>query len=198
MKKAIIGAGGFAREVFYGMTLEDQRVTEFFVNDEYATEGFSRPLSELDFNEYEILVAIGDPVVRKKVVESLPPEAKFFTFISEDARIFDTSIIGRGCAICAGTVITVDVIIEDHVHLNLNTTIGHDSVISKFTTVSPGVNVSGNVYVGENCYLGTNSSIRESIQICDDVTIGLNSGVVKNIDVSGTYVGLPAKVISYK
>ena len=37
--------------------------------------------------------------------------------------------------------------------------------------------------------------IREKISICDDVIIGLNSGVVGDIVESGVYVGTPAKKI---
>jgi serine acetyltransferase len=44
-------------------------------------------------------------------------------------------------------------------------------------------------------YLGSNSSVREKTKITDDIIVGLNSGVVKNITESGTYVGVPAKRI---
>ena len=57
----------------------------------------------------------------------------------------------------------------------------------------PGAIVSGNVTMGNNVYMGTNSTIREEITITDNVTVGLNSGVIKNINQEGTYVGLPAK-----
>jgi len=46
-----------------------------------------------------------------------------------------------------------------------------------------------------NVYFGTNSSVREKISICDNVVVGLNAGVVKNITESGIYVGVPAKKI---
>ena len=59
----------------------------------------------------------------------------------------------------------------------------------------PGSVVSGNVTLGNKVYLGTNSSIKEKITICDDVIIGLNTGVVKDIKDSGTYVGYPIKKI---
>ena len=45
------------------------------------------------------------------------------------------------------------------------------------------------VNLGNKVYLGTNSCIREKISICDDVTIGLSTGIVKNITESGVYVG---------
>jgi serine acetyltransferase len=59
----------------------------------------------------------------------------------------------------------------------------------------PGAIVSGDCNISDNVYVGTNSSIREKISICDDVIIGLNSGVVSDIVESGVYVGTPAKKI---
>ena len=44
-------------------------------------------------------------------------------------------------------------------------------------------------------YLGTNSSIKEKITVSKLTTIGSNATVVKDIQESGTYVGVPAKKI---
>jgi UDP-3-O-[3-hydroxymyristoyl] glucosamine N-acyltransferase len=57
----------------------------------------------------------------------------------------------------------------------------------------PGAVVSGNVIIGDKVYMGTNSSIRQKIKVCNDVIIGLNAGVIKNIEESGTYTGTPTK-----
>ena len=59
----------------------------------------------------------------------------------------------------------------------------------------PGAIISGNVNVGDYVYLGTNSSIREKLNITKSVTIGLNSGVVKDISTPGVYAGVPVKKI---
>ena len=55
--------------------------------------------------------------------------------------------------------------------------------------------VSGNVTIGEYFYMGNNSSIREKIIIGDNIKIGMNAAVVKDITESGTYVGVPIKKI---
>ena len=55
--------------------------------------------------------------------------------------------------------------------------------------------ISGNCNIGKHVYFGTNSSVREKITMCDNVTIGLNSGVVKDINEEGVYAGLPTKKI---
>ena len=59
----------------------------------------------------------------------------------------------------------------------------------------PGAIVSGNVDIKDRVYLGTNSTIIEKKRICDDVTIGANGVVVRDIINPGTYVGVPVKKI---
>ena len=108
----------------------------------------------------------------------------------------DTNIeIGEGSVICAGSILTTNIKIGKHSHLNLLTTIGHDTVVGDYFTTAPGAKISGNCNIGECVYFGTNSSVREKITICDNVTIGLNGGVVKNINKSGIYVGVPTRLL---
>jgi sugar O-acyltransferase (sialic acid O-acetyltransferase NeuD family) len=192
MKKAIIGAGGFADEVKAHM---DDLTMKCFVNDEYFTVNNQNilPLSSFNPEEYEVLVAIGNPKIRKKIVSELPFNTRYFSFIHQSAIILGNDIeIGEGSIVCAGSIITTNCKIGKHSHLNLQTTIGHDCSIGDFFTTAPGTKVSGNCKIGNLVYLGTNSSVREKINICSDVTIGLNSGVVKHINESGIYIGTPS------
>jgi len=194
MKKAIVGFGGFAKEVYYSMLSGDEKIEVFFVSDEYYNgQEMVLPLSKLDVSKYEIAVAIGDPITRKKIVDSLPSDVKYFTHIHKSSIILSSDIsIGEGSIICAGSIITCNVKLGRHTHLNLMSTIGHDSIIGDFFTTAPGAKISGNCEIEDSVYIGTNASVREKIKICSSVTIGLNSGVVKNIDVPGVYVGTPA------
>ena len=103
--------------------------------------------------------------------------------------------LGRGNIICAGTILTVNIQIEDFCIINLDCTIGHDDVLDSFVTIYPSVNVSGNVHVGQCSELGTGTQIIQGIKIKEETIIGAGSVVVKNIDESGTYVGTPVKRI---
>lgn len=191
MKKALIGSGGFAREIMAHMGIK----LPCFVDDDFVS-GDDIPLSKFDPNEYEVLIAVGDPNVRYRIFEKLPKNTKFFTFIHHSAQILDSNIhIGDGSVICANCILTTNIKIGNHSHLNLLTTIGHDTTIGDFLTTAPGAKVSGNCEIGDRVYIGTNASIKQKIKICDDVVIGLNAGVVKNIDIKGTYVGVPAKLL---
>lgn len=196
MKKGIVGKGGFGRELFYSMTKEEQANTVFF--DDNIKDGDSNtfPLSNFDKTQYELIIAIGDSNIRENLVKRLPLDTKYFTFIHPSAQVHDNNIeIGEGSIICAGTIITTNIKIGKHAHLNLLTTIGHDTQIGNYFTTSPGAKISGNCIINDRVYLGTNTSIRQGISICSNVILGLNAGVVKNITEPGVYGGTPAKKI---
>jgi len=196
MKKAIIGAGGFGREVYWSLPPQERLKTKFFVDDKYhnTTDPLISPLSTFDPLEFEVVVAIGDPRVRFDIVQKLPIETKYFTYIDPSAKILDPNIeIGEGSIICAGCILTTNIKIGKHAHLNLQTTIGHDCVIGDYLTTVPGAKISGNCKIYDCVYIGTNASIKEKISIHSLATIGLNAGVVKHIEEPGVYIGTPAK-----
>ena len=188
MKKALIGNGGHAREVQSQMDIELFR----FVSDEYWKEGDDRllPLSKFNPDKYIVMIAVANSKDREDIVRKLPINTQYFTFIHPTAQLMnDDIIIGEGSFIGANSIITCNVEIGKHSILNRANHIGHDCRIGDYFSAMPGSIVSGNVNLGNKVYLGTNSSIREKITICDNVTIGLNTGIVKDIILSGTYIG---------
>ena len=198
MKKGIIGAGGFGREVYWSLNPIERNNTVFFVDDEYWDDSDDKilPLSLFETNKYEVVVAIADSYHRQRIVESLPKGTKYFTHIHPSAQIHGDDVeIGEGSIICAGTIITTNVKIGKHAHLNLITTIGHDCVIGDYFTTAPGVQISGNETIGNRVYFGTRSCMKQKLTICDDVIIGMNAGLTKSITESGTYIGTPATKI---
>lgn len=196
MRKALIGAGGFADEIKAQMNEFDMIC---FVDDFYYKENNKNilPISEFNPTEYEVLVAVGDSFLRKELIGRLPKETKYFTFIHKSAQILGNDVeIGEGSIICAGTIITTNCVLGKHTHLNLQTTIGHDCRIGNYFTTAPGVKISGNNEIGECVYIGTNASTKQKLKISDNVIVGMNAAVVKDIFESGTYVGVPAKKIN--
>lgn len=195
LEKAIIGAGGFAREIAAALGLPN---IKFFVDDQYMkVESGIYGLSQFDPEKYEVVVAVGDPRARFDIIQRLPENTKYFTFIDPTAQIHDGGnvIIGEGSIICAGSILTTNIKIGKHAHLNLYTTVGHDTEIGDYFTTAPGAKISGNCKIYDLVYIGTNSSVREKITIHSLTTVGLNAGVVKDIEEPGIYVGVPAKKI---
>jgi sugar O-acyltransferase (sialic acid O-acetyltransferase NeuD family) len=195
MKRALIGAGGFAREI--KAHIGDLTI-KCFIDDLFWEENneFIFPLSQFNPHEYEVIVAIGDPKDRYDMIQRLPKETQYFSFIHPSAQILGNDIkIGKGSIVCAGCILTTNITIGDHAHLNLQTTIGHDCEIGDYFTTAPGAKISGNCKIYDCVYIGTNASIKQKISIHSFATIGLNAGVTKHIEDSGTYIGTPAKKI---
>lgn len=191
MRKAIFGYGGHAREVIHFIN----EPVDIFVDDEYSDD-FLKPISSFDPNIYELMICIGESNLRKKVKESLPKDTKYFSFTHPTSIISYDIIIGEGTYIGPYSIVTTNIKLGNHCILNRGVQIGHDSIIGDFFSAMPGSIVSGNCEIGDSVYLGSNSSVREKIKISNDVIVGLNSGVVKNINTGGTYVGVPAKKIN--
>ena len=190
MKKALIGFGGHAREVL--AQIGEDLVC--FVDDQYVVEG-TQPLSSFDPTKYEVMVAVGDSRGRYDIVQRLPKETKYFTFIHPTAIIMNNVEIGEGSFIGAYSMLTTNIKIGKHALLNRGNQIGHDCLIGDYFSAMPGAIVSGNVTIYSCVYMGTNSTIREKVSIHSLVTIGLNAGVTNHIEESGVYVGIPAKKI---
>lgn len=191
MKIGIFGYGGHAREV----ACQINHPVTFFVDDEYSNE-FTKPISEFDVDSYNMIIAVSNPINRKKIVDRLPKKTKYFTFIHPSAIIMDKKIkIGEGSFIGANSILTTNIIIGKHSILNRGNHIGHDTIIGDFFSAMPGAVVSGNVTIGDMVYMGTNSSVIEEKIITNEVTIGSNGTVVKDITSKGVYVGVPCKKI---
>ena len=189
MKLALFGYGGHAREVACQM---DQEVT-FFVDDEYAND-ITKPISEFNPEEYLMMVAVADSHDRKAIVDRLPKETKYFTFIHPTVQIMDDNIeVGEGSFIGANSILTTNVKLGKHALLNRGNHIGHDCFIGDYFSAMPNAVIGGNVWIDNKVYLGSCSNIREKIKIVANTTIGMNAAVVKNLTESGTYVGIPAK-----
>lgn len=195
MIRAIIGNGGHARDMIAWMGYEPP----IFVDDAYydPEQKNTMPISLFDPDKYEVIVAIGSSIDRSNVVSRLPKETKYFTFIHNFSFVAPRAQIGEGSMICPGTIVAGgNLKIGKHALLNISSTIGHDCQIKDFFTASPGANISGSCEIGNRVYFGANSSCKEKIHVCDDVLIGLQSGVIRNITEPGTYVGVPVRRLS--
>jgi sugar O-acyltransferase (sialic acid O-acetyltransferase NeuD family) len=204
-KICIVGTGGFGKEVLCclidSLNSTNKQIDDiacFMVSDDHFKKerilgAEVIPQSQFDPAKYDVVVAIGDPKIRKKMVESLPNDTTYTTIIHPSAVISRWVEIGEGSVVTAGTILTCDIKIGKHAHLNLHTTIGHDCIIGDYFTSTPGVNISGNCTFGDCVYFGTSSSAREKLAICSNVTIGMGGVVVKSIDTEGVYIGNPLK-----
>lgn len=205
----LYGSGGFAREVLQILLdVNDEQPTWTvlgFLDDDpgalgqdihgYPVLGGSDWL--LGRPEVQVSVAIGSPHIKRRIVNRLAEQGHtaYATLVHPRAWIGRRVQLGSGVTICAGTCVTTDIQIGDHVILNLDCTVGHDSILGDFVTAAPSVNVSGNVEVGEGCDLGTGSVVIQGKSIGEWSIVGAGAVVVKDLPANVTAVGAPASPI---
>lgn len=208
----IIGAGGFGREVAW-LVERINAVTptwkiKGFIDDNEAIhgkyEGGYQVIGGCEYlinlsEEVWLVCAVGCARVRKKIINKFKGcnNIKFATVIDPSVIISNRVSVGEGTIICAGTIVTVDITIGNHVIINLDCTLGHDDIIGDFVTIYPSVNVSGCVNVGECAELGTGMQIIQGKNIGREAIVGAGAVVVKDIPEKCTAVGSPAKAIKF-
>lgn len=213
MKKiAIIGAGGFGREVkmLIDQINEFKKVYEFigFYDDNFnkgiKINGYTilGSVNDLTLTDYEldVVISIANTTIKKNIHEVL----KINNFISFPSIIHPSVLIGKdmvdigyGCIICASTIITVNISIGNFVILNLGCTVGHDTKIGDYCSFMPSVNISGEVIIENSVYVGTGAKIINLLTIGYSTIVGAGAIVSKNLPEKCTAVGIPAKPIKF-
>lgn len=205
----IIGVGGFAKEILFLLERNNEDYKQWnilgFVDNTLPPKTEILGYSVLGNDEWliaqkrEICVvcAVGNPKLKAKILAKfLDKENLSFPNLIDNSVIISKHVkLGKGCIICAGSILTVNITFFDFVTINLDCTIGHDSRIGAYTTVYPGVHISGNVEIGSLSEIGTGSQIIQGIKIYDKVIVGAGSVLIRNIDNSCTVVGNPARIV---
>lgn len=211
MKKiAIVGAGGFGREV---KMLIDQinektplyEIVGFYDDKTHANIingipylGAIENINEIDYSVC-LAIAIGDPATKKKIIDNIHNENIEYPNLIHPSVIIgkDNVFLGKGNIICAGVIITIDIEIENFVILNLSCTLGHDTKIKSFCSFMPTVNISGEVLIHNSVYVGTGAKIINLLEIGENTIVGAGAVVAKSLPANCTAVGIPAKPIKF-
>jgi len=211
---AIYGAGGFAREVAWLIESHNDGADEWrvvcFIDDNSANHGkclndvpvMGLAQARETFPNAKAIGGIGSPKTRQLVVEKAAAVGfEFATLVHPRVERSRWIEIGTGTVICAGNILTTNIVLGRHVQINLDCTIGHDVIMSDYATLAPGVHISGCVHIGQRVYIGTgavviNGTPEEPLVIGNDVVVGAGACVVRPVPAGLTVVGVPAKPIN--
>ena len=200
----IVGASGFGREVAWLIEeLETWNIAGFIDDNESIQNTIINNIPVIGNTDFlldmkdniNVVIAIGNPYIREKIVQKLISKETicFPNIIAKDVRISKYVKMGIGNIICTGTILTTNISLGNFNHINLDCTVGHDVVLNDYITVYPSVNISGNVNIDYYSELGTGSKIIQGKTLAKSVVLGAGAVVVKNLEESGTYVGVPTK-----
>jgi sugar O-acyltransferase (sialic acid O-acetyltransferase NeuD family) len=200
----IYGAGGLGREVLALIQVTEEWEPKGFIDDGVEAGRIINGLTVIgglqkiqSIGEVNVIIALGNPLSKAKLVNKFPANVNFPVLIHPRATILDVASvsIGHGSIITAGVILTTDIQIGEHVLINLNATIGHDTTIGACSSIMPGVNISGQVRIGQSVLLGSGCNIRNRVVIGNRGQVGMGAVVLEELKEDDTVVGIPAKEI---
>ena len=195
-KIVIIGAGGHGRVV-----ADIARACGYkeiiFLDDAYSTltEG-----KVSDFEKYKeeasFVVAIGNSKIREKIQNQLLDYGCQIATLKHPSAVIGSNVLfGIGTVVMPGVVINNGSRIGDGVILNTACSVDHDNVIGDYCHVSVGAHLAGTVKVEEHTWVGAGAVVSNNLNVCKECMIGVGAVVVEDIEESGTYVGVPARLL---
>lgn len=205
----IVGAKGFAKEIFEILYQENQTQNIAFFDD-VNLDGPDKVFDKFDilknkvavlqyFSRYgnKFTIGVGSPILRKKLFDKFKElKGILVSTISKNSDIGSFNvIISEGVNILSGVKISNEVIIGKAVIIYYNTVVTHNCEIGDFVEISPSVSILGNVQIGAYSHIGSSATILPNIKIGSNVTIGAGSVITKDIPDNSMVVGVPGKII---
>ena len=194
----IIGMGGHA-EVILEIALQNNLSVLGFLDDDIHKKdlfGYSRIGAVCDCLQFrdtaQFIVAIGDNQIRESIMQEYD-DLQFATLIAPSAQVSRFAKINSGTVVMANATINSNTTIGRGCIINSGAIVEHDSFIHDFVHIAPNATLCGAVCVGKNTLIGAGSTVKNNTSICDNVIVGVQSAIVKDITVPGIYMGIPAK-----
>lgn len=213
-KIAIVGAGGFGKEVFsiiksINKIQKQWDFIGFFDDNLYSQNikenGFGKIIGNTemlnDFREkLAVVVAVGNGEVLKKITDKINNHQVYFPNIVHPSVLFldeETTDIGQGNIFSAHCIVSCNVKIKDFNIFNTRATLGHDVQVGSFNVFSPNVQVSGSVIIENLNFFGFNSGIIQKRKIGSQNTLAAGAMLLRHIKDNGTYMGNPAIKVEF-
>jgi sugar O-acyltransferase (sialic acid O-acetyltransferase NeuD family) len=202
----LVGCGAFARELInwaqdVAETGQGQAVTGFLDEDAQALTGFNYKIEYLgkidafvpQSGDY-LLMAIGDPSIKKKIYQELKAKgAQFAQLIHPSAVIARSAKLGDGVVVCPQAFISADAIVGDMVAVNGCASVGHDVRLGSFCTLSSHVDLTGWVQVEECVFFGSGAKVLPKVKVRAGAKIGAGAVVMRSVAENAVMYAQPAK-----
>lgn len=193
----IVGAGGHGK-VIADIALKNGYDDICFVDDNikgdvtgFLVVGKVADIERLNDGKTDFIIGIGNNAVRKSIAEKYA--VNWVSLIHPSAQLAFGSKIGNGTVVMANAVINACASVGRHCIVNSGAIVEHDNEIEDYVHLSPRVALGGTVRVGALTHIGIGATVSNNVRICENSVIGAGAVVVRNIERSGTYIGIPAR-----
>lgn len=201
MKRAglvILGFGGHARSVADVALRSGIDRIVFFDESARPGESFAGFAAQPHWPEalpgWCAFPASGDPERRRDLIRSSEERGfEICSLLSPSAYVGLEAIVDKGVLIAHQAHIGPGARIGAGAIVNTAAVVDHETQIGEYSHIAVNATVAGRCVIGRSVMIGAGATITHKISICDGVTVGAGTVVVRDITEPGTYVGLPAR-----
>ena len=145
----IIGAGEYGQLVKELAELQGYEKIDFLDDNSELAIGKTEEFQKFIDTYTDFIVAIGNPTVRKRVVEMMESCFKLATIIHQTAVISKSAQIEKGCVIEAHTVINAGAEVGKACLINAGSVINHNSMVNDYCQVDCNAVIAADAVVPE-------------------------------------------------
>ena len=206
-KLAIFGAGGHAREVAFiaercGFAPDEMAfVVERAYLGETSIHGIDvHAIESGHCDGWPFVAAVGDPALRERAARLCVSRGmSAATLCDPSVPLHRSVVLGEGCVLFPGAVLTDNVVLGRHVHVNVNASLSHDCRVGDYSILSPRASVAGHVHIGQNVFVGIGACIANGRQgapltIGDGAFVAAGACVIGSVADGARVMGVPARV----
>jgi sugar O-acyltransferase (sialic acid O-acetyltransferase NeuD family) len=202
----IVGAGGLAREVLavveaikedaatwnvLGMLADDDADRSLLHKRGVDVIGTSADIAHINA---DYVVGIGSPRARARFDTQLQAHHRLCPVLQHPtARIASEVELGGGCVLAAQSLLTTNIRVGRHVHLNIAASVSHDGTLGSYTTLAPGVRLAGNVTTEEGVDIGIGAVCKPGVVLGAWSVVGAGAAVVSDVPAGVVVAGVPAR-----
>jgi len=195
-KLALLGGGGFAKEVAEVAGLMGHTVNDYFAdkagNSPFCHCGYLEELKQAKDHYDGVALAIGgvsrkSQEIRHRLIGWLDDNAiRCLPIVSPRAVISKGAVIEDGTFIAHNVVVAVDARVGRFSLLNTNALVGHDTILEQNVAISPLAFIGGDAKIGRDSLIGASANILQGVTIGESVVIGIGCTVLGDISANST------------
>lgn len=140
-------------------------------------------------------VAIGNNAARERESHALGPQ-RLRTVCHPAASVSPFAQLGAGSFVAAQAVVAPSARLGLGVIVNHGAVVDHDCQVGDFAHIAPGAVLGGDVHIGRGVLIGAGAVVLPGCLVTAGAIVGAGAVVRDNIDLPGTWVGVPARRIA--
>lgn len=115
------------------------------------------------------------------------------TLIHPSAVLGSAVRLSPGVVVCPGVILTTNITVGRHTHLNFGAAVGHDTRIGNYVMVNPSANISGDCAIEDDVMLGVGCVVLQGLTVGRGAMVGASACVVRDVPAEQVAKGVPAR-----